>query len=81
MKFDYERFSNITINAGLVLLFALSSFFTIQWLRADTLLGPENDSKMYFVKTFEFVDSFSTMEWGRLGDSLQNLSHSGRPPL
>ncbi len=81
MKFNSEQFSGNLIGAGLALLILTSSLLAIQWLRADTLLGPENDSKVYFVKTVEFLDTFSSREGENLGEFLQNLSYSGRPPL
>ncbi len=81
MKPDREQLSKIFFGIGLIFLIGLSSLFTIQWLRADTLLGPENDSKTYFLKTVEFLDMLPAAGWGKLGASLQSISFSGRPPL
>lgn len=81
MKSVHNESSHIVNGAILVLLIGLPSLITIHWLHVDSLLGPDTDSKIYFVNTVRFLDIISTQGWDRLSESLRSLSLSGRPPL
>ncbi len=81
MLSDKLRLSQYTIVASLVLLIALFSALHIHWLNADTLVGPEVDEKVYFVRTAGFLATLSSGGWNSLGEALQSLDLSGRPPL
>ena len=63
------------------LLILVTSLLNVIWVRRDTLLGPEADSKYYFISTYKFIDSLSSGNWSQLPEAFSDPNLAGRPPL
>jgi hypothetical protein len=71
--------NGMEIILGVLILLTLWS--NLNWIRNDTLLGPEVDSKAYFVRTANFLTSLSTGGLAAFPEAFKELSVQGRPPL
>jgi hypothetical protein len=63
------------------LLIVATTLLNVIWIRQDNLLGPDVDSKPYFILTDDFIDNWPSRGWSELPTALNELSLEGRPPL
>ncbi len=65
----------------LAMMIVVSIGLNLAWLHSDTLLGPEPDSKTYFINTSKFIIAMFNGGLGQLPKALARLSIGGRAPL
>jgi hypothetical protein len=76
-----QTFSKYGAEMMLGVLIILVLWSNVNWIRNDTLLGPETDSKTYFIGTANFLTELSEGGLAAFPKALKELSAQGRPPL
>jgi tetratricopeptide (TPR) repeat protein len=67
------------VGLGLLIVFVLAG--NIAWIKTDTRIGADFDSKYYMHKTLIFADQLSSRGVSVFFSSLNQLSYANRPPL